>query len=135
MNQAEFARTGPPTVLIVEDEFLIMRIAKLEFEDAGFAVLTADNDVGALALVEGDQPIDILFTDIRIGGSLDGWTIALRARERHPALGVIYATGYSGVELQVVEGAAFFKKPYHLADVIASARALWEARRGEGVGA
>jgi CheY-like chemotaxis protein len=123
-----------PTVLIVEDEFLIMRIAKLEFEDAGFSVLTADNDVGALALVEGDQPIDLLFTDIRIRGSLDGWTIARRARDYHPKLPVIYASGFSGSELQVVEGAAFFKKPYQLAEVIASARALCEAQRGDAAG-
>lgn len=118
----------PPAVLIVEDEALVRELAVLEFEDAGFQVYEAADGDTALALLAGEAPIDLLFTDIALRDSIDGWTLAVAARQLRPDLRVIYATGYSPDALQLVEGGRFFKKPYLPVTIIAAARDLVGAR-------
>ena len=113
-----------PTVLIVEDEPMVREIAVDEFEEAGYRVMTAADDRTALSILESKQPIGLLFTDIRILGTLDGWAVADRARRLRPDLAVIYVTGFSGGQMQMVEGSLFFRKPYRLAKIIAAAREL-----------
>lgn len=112
------------TVLIVEDEFLILRLASMEFEDAGFEVATAMDSGSALTMIESDAVIDLLFTDIRMPGPCDGWALAQRARTLRPGLPVIYATGFSAATPQVVEGGKLFTKPYLLDQIVNVAREL-----------
>jgi CheY-like chemotaxis protein len=113
-----------PTILIVEDEALIREVNAMEFEDAGFDVLTAGDGETALSLLVAHPEIDLLFTDISLYDSIDGWTIARRARAMRPQLPVIYATGYSPEAPQLVEGGRFFKKPFLPAAIIAAAREM-----------
>jgi CheY-like chemotaxis protein len=116
--------TSEAVVLIVEDEPLVLEVARAEFEDAGYAVLTASDSDEALSLLESGTKLDLLFTDIRMPGSLDGWGVAERARALRPGLPVIYATGFSSQAPQVVEGALMFTKPYRLQDIISAADRL-----------
>ena len=113
-----------PTVLIVEDEVLIRDVVAMEFTDAGYAVLEAEDCDGAFVHLGGETPIDLLFTDIRLPGSLDGWDIAQRAREMRPALPVFYATGFSTEAPRLVPGGQFCRKPYRPLAIIDAARAL-----------
>ncbi len=113
-----------PTVLIVEDEVLVREVAVIEFEEAGYDVLEAGDGDTAVALLASDTRIDLLFTDIRLPGTLDGWRIAARARELRPSLPVIYATGFSADSMQLVPGGQFFKKPYRPTAIIDAARAM-----------
>lgn len=113
-----------PTVLIVEDEDLIREVVVSEFTEAGYHVVEAADDTAALAALDGDQPIDLLFTDIRLPGKLDGWGIARHARHARPNLPVFYATGFSADDPQIVPGGLFFRKPYLPTTIVAAARAL-----------
>ncbi len=121
-----------PTVLIVEDEPLVREVAVAEFMDAGFVVIEAIDGASALAHLGADAAIDVLFTDIRLPGTLDGWAIARHARSVHPALPVIYATGFSGDGVAVVEGGHFVSKPYRPTAIVAAARALIADATGGG---
>ncbi len=116
-----------PTVLLVEDEALVLDIAEQEFTEAGYRVLSAQDASEALAHLSGDAPIDLLFTDIRMPGELDGWALARQARALRPRLPVVYATGYSTQMPQAVEGALLFTKPYRLADILSAARRLLQS--------
>ena len=118
------AATRQPTVLIVEDEPEIRAIVAAEFTDAGFAVLEAADDCGALAHLDSDRDISLLFTDIRLPGEHDGWVIALRARTLRPGLPVFYATGYTDRSPQLVPGGLFFRKPYLPRTIVEAALAL-----------
>lgn len=108
------------TILIVEDEFLVSAMVSIELEDVGYDVLTADNGDAALAYLAGDWPIDLLFTDIKLAGGMDGWAVAQKARELRPDLKVIYATGYTPDVPELVTGARFFKKPYLPTKIVAA---------------
>jgi hypothetical protein len=54
------------TVLVVEDEQLLLDIVALELEEAGFAVLQAETGEDAIHLLQGSERIDLLLTDIRL---------------------------------------------------------------------
>lgn len=113
-----------PTVMIVEDEDLVREIAVAEFADAGFTVIEAADGAAAVAHLDAGTPIDVLFTDIRLPGDLSGWDVARRARAALPALPVIYATGFPGDDLAMVEGGHFVGKPYRLPAIVATATAM-----------
>ncbi len=111
-------------VLIAEDEPLILALAQAEFEDAGFQVIVAADGQAALAALERYSDIDLLFTDIRMPGDLDGWALARTARQMNPGLPVIYATGFSSQAPDIVEGGLLFLKPYVVAHILDAARSL-----------
>lgn len=117
-------RDSRPIVLIVEDEALVRHIASEEFADAGYEVIEAADGAGAVSVLSSDRRIDLLFTDIRLPGPIDGWSIADRARSLRPEIPVIYATGYTSEQMRTVEGALFFRKPYRPAELIAAADRL-----------
>ncbi len=98
-------------VLVVEDEELIREIVVDAFQDAGFEVIEAATGEDALSHCQ-DRKADVLFTDIRLPGQVDGWEVAERCRKLRPAIPVVYATGYSLAEHRPVPGSRFFYKPY-----------------------
>ena len=103
---------GAATVLVVEDEPLILDMISGELTEQGFAVLEAETGEAALSIIESGQRVDVLFTDIRLPGELDGWRLAATAREAKPELPVIYATGYTVDQGAAVPSSVFLKKPY-----------------------
>lgn len=112
-----------PTVLIVEDEDLVREIAQAEFLDAGYRVIEAATGEAAMAHLAVDA-VDLLFTDIRLPGAVDGWSVARRARELQPTLAVIYASGFPGDAMDIVPGARFVRKPYRPTSIVDLARAM-----------
>jgi len=111
-------------VLVVEDEDIVREIVCMELGDAGFNVLdagTADEALGLLLRhASAGNDICILFTDIRMPGSLDGWDLAERARSLVPGLGVVYASGNEPALHRAVPGSIFLPKPYRTVDLLKS---------------
>jgi CheY-like chemotaxis protein len=107
------------TVLIVEDDDLVRDLIARELEEAGYVVVEAVTAEDGLKVLE-HQPVNALFTDIRLPGALDGWQLAERARKLDPVLPVIYATGYSEETPRVVTGGVFLRKPYVPSTVMAA---------------
>ena len=107
------SNTEPIRVLLVEDEYLISEWVAESLAEQGFAVCTATNGMDALKCL-ASVPVDILFTDINLAGSMDGTMLARRARELLPDLPVVYASGRVNIlEPQVrVPGSTFVPKPY-----------------------
>lgn len=102
-------------VLVVEDEPTVLVLAASIIEALGHQVLTAANGGQALALVEGDAPIELVFTDINLGDGPNGLDVATAARARHPAVKVAFASGElltDGIRALMVEGSSFLPKPY-----------------------
>jgi CheY-like chemotaxis protein len=112
-------------ILVVEDELLVRELVVDELRDAGFEVLEAETGAEAIERCRENDP-DVLFTDIRLPGNLDGWQIAERCREAKPSLPVIYATGYSD-QTRMVPGAVLFKKPYRAVQIVAAIEQLTRA--------
>ena len=115
---------GLPRVLIVEDEPLVRYIASDEFAEAGYEVIAVPDGHAAIEALDAGTSFDLLFTDIRMPGTIDGWSVAAAARSRLPNLPVIYATGFSEEQHRMVQHAVFFKKPYRMTAILQAARQL-----------
>jgi CheY-like chemotaxis protein len=113
-----------PIVLIVEDEPLVREVIAVEFEEAGFEVVEAQSGEEAAAAIERGIRIDLVFTDLRLSGVLDGWDVAERARQRNSRMPVIYATGFCQGDERRVPGSVFLTKPYRAAAVLDAAETL-----------
>ena len=112
------------SVLVVEDEPLILEVVTDELIDAGFDVHQASSGEEAVAVLEAQPALDLLLTDIRLPGGLDGWSVAEHARRRFAALPVIYVTGYSGSPAKQVPGSVLIMKPYRPAAIVKAAQDL-----------
>jgi len=104
-------------VLLVEDELLVRELASEDLGDAGFEVTTANDGDEALGYLREGRRFDLLFTDIRMPGSTDGWGLAREAKQLIPGLRVIYATGLGDAGEGLGEGECYVRKPYNLKDL------------------
>jgi len=107
-----------PSVLIVEDEFLVRQFIVEEFTDAGFAVKSAGDGEQALELLKSGVRFDLLFTDVRMPGSIDGWELGRNAADLVPDIRIVYATGYSEKTRELSAQERFLAKPYRMTDVL-----------------
>jgi CheY-like chemotaxis protein len=109
----------PPTVLIVEDETLISHLVADWLNDRGFAVHEAASGDEALDYIDQGGPVDVMFTDVNLPGSLNGAQLAARVRAMRPELPIVYASGrYTSDEIApLVPRSVFVPKPYNPADV------------------
>ena len=84
-----------PTVLLVEDEFLIQCIAEDSLSDAGLSPTVVASAEEAINLLQASEPqYRALITDIDLGKlRMDGWQLARCCREMHPNIPVVYVTG------------------------------------------
>jgi len=63
--------------------------------------------------------IDLLLTDIRMPGRINGWVLAGMARCRRPNLPVVYTSAYSSQPAREVENSVFLTRPYLPNDILA----------------
>jgi CheY-like chemotaxis protein len=103
-----------PNILVVEDEILVSKLVADVLCDHGFAVHTVADAKAALRYLDSDSTVDALFTDINLGGEMDGSVLARRVREQRPELPIVYCSGrYSPSELPPpVPRSIFVRKPY-----------------------
>ena len=108
-----------PLVLIVEDEPLLRLHAVSLIKDAGFATLEAGSADEAIALLESDGLIRIVFSDIDLPGTMDGLRLAAAIRERWPPIELILTSGHITVDpADLPERGHFFSKPYDAAKLV-----------------
>lgn len=100
------------TALLVEDELLIRELAGEYLRDFGFEVTIARDATEALGILNGGKRFDLLFTDIRMPGGIDGRQLAQEAKRRDEGLRVIYATGYADGGVPLQRGEKLIGKPY-----------------------
>jgi CheY-like chemotaxis protein len=112
------------TILVVEDECLLRCEIVEHLVEAGFRVLEADSAEAALAFAGNGHQIDLVFTDIRLGGHLNGWDVGEGFRAAFPEMPIIYTSGLSISPAREVAGSVFFDKPYNPAGIISACRTL-----------
>ena len=105
-------------ILLAEDEVLVRELALEDLTDAGFEVVAARNGDAALGILQEDRAFDLLFTDIRMPGMLDGWELAAEAKRIVPGLKVIYSTGLDESDQALASTDRLIQKPYRLAALL-----------------
>ena len=99
-------------MLFVEDQPTVRYMVAEQLDEAGYSVVQVASGEDAVALLANGAEIDLLLTDLRLPGTIDGWDVAEAARELLPDLPVIYASAYSYATPRQVEGSIMLDKPY-----------------------
>jgi len=122
------AGAADKVILAVDDNALVRATVVARLTGLGYRVLEADGPAAALAQLERQQPIDLLFTDIVMPGGMSGKQLATIARTRNPKLRVLFTSGFPGSLLsggsELDAGDRLLSKPYRARDL---ARAVSEA--------
>ncbi|KPA97778.1 ATP-binding protein [Pseudomonas asplenii] len=111
----------PLTVLLVDDDSLVLNSTVLLLEDLGHRVLCATSGAQALLCLEQHSGIDLMITDM-IMPEMDGAQLAKVVRQLQPELPIILATGYSGHLDDMAVQLPRILKPYsqsQLAEILA----------------
>ena len=99
-------------ILVVEDESLIRWDLMFRLEEAGFEVVEAGSAAEATHILEGNDDIRVVFTDIQMPGKMDGLALAHYVRKRWPPTVIIIASGNMVGFDELPENVALFSKPY-----------------------
>jgi len=107
---------GTETVLVVEDDAEVRATVVELLSDLGYRVLKAVDAQSALNVIESGIPIDMLFTDVVMPGTLKSPELARKARERLPDIAVLFTSGYTENSIvhggRLDKGVELLSKPY-----------------------
>lgn len=119
---------GEGTVLVAEDDAFVLSYVVACLDNLGYTPVASSSAREALDLLEDGLEPDILFTDIVMPGTMNGWELAEAARRIRPDLRLIFASGYALETLagsdRVPADAILINKPYRKDEL---ARRLKEA--------
>lgn len=114
MASQRIIRRNPMTVLIVENEAIICLELVSQLEEMDLTALVARDADEAIALLDSHPEIEVLMTDIRMGGgSMDGIRLAHHVRDRWPPVKILVLSGHFDLDLsQLPSDSIFLSKPY-----------------------
>lgn len=119
--------SGAETILLVEDEPSVRKLARNILQRFGYQVIEADSPVVALEIWrEKHSQISLLFTDMVMPGQMTGLELSQQLLAEKPSLKVVYTSGYTDEMLK--EGSAlrespnFLQKPYLPDDLLKTIR-------------
>ena len=115
-------------VVLVEDEAAVRAVAAEALRERGYTVLDVEDGPAGLRLLAAHARVDLLVTDVGLPG-MNGRQLAEAARERRPALPVLFITGYAGGALgdRLAPGMEVIGKPFTLDALAAKVRGMVEA--------
>ena len=121
---------GHETILIVEDNSEVRRVAVRQLNELGYVTLEAGDAEEALDLVDSGTAFDLLFSDVIMPGKMTGYDLARAVRKRTPHVKILFASGYTALTAQDGTGAQglgpLITKPYSKSDLACSVRTALE---------
>jgi len=115
-------KRGTGTILVVDDEPLVVQLAGDILRRFGYSVLTADGGQEAVELFQNaHHEISAVILDVVMPG-MDGREVFSKLRALDPRATIILSSGYNrdrdADDLQKQGAAAFIQKPYRIADLV-----------------
>ena len=114
-DQAGTLQAAPaPSILLVEDDALVRNHVAAQLQRLGYQVTALDCAPKALALLQDGCGFDLVVSDIRMPGELNGRDLARALRQLYPALPVLLTSGFpdnDGIPHELGH-VGFLPKPY-----------------------
>jgi len=125
------------SVLVVDDEDDLLEIAVSYLQDMGLKAHYACDGASALEILRLNPDISVILTDVIMPGGMNGAELVRRVRENHPAIRVIYCSGFPAEALaersMTLTDGPLLRKPYQRAEfekAIAAVMQTTAAKRG-----
>ncbi len=122
---------APHTILVVEDEVLVRMVLAEHLRECGYRVIEASSAEEAVQIIETDQAVAILFTDVHLSGAMNGFALSRWAKQARPGIKVIVTSGTERAAQEasdLCDDEPYLLKPYDPAAL------LREIRRRLGAG-
>jgi CheY-like chemotaxis protein len=120
-------------ILLVEDDFEVREATEQLLQEEGAEVVSVGAAEPALALLGAGAPLDLVISDVVLGGPLSGIDVAEAARRRRPPLPVLLATGYAApaetLGRRLPRDVPLLLKPFRRATLIEAATATLNKAR------
>jgi CheY-like chemotaxis protein len=127
--ETAISRGRGETVLVVEDDEIVRALMTEVLAELGYQYKEAADGLAAIPVLESDQRIDLLITDVGLP-NMDGRQLAEIARQRRPHLKVLFVSGYARHAAldrdSLAPGMEMLAKPFALAALGAKIRELIE---------
>lgn len=122
---------GTEVILVTEDDPDVRESVMSLFDSLGYRTLEAQDAHAAVEILETDEKIDLLFSDIVMPGGMNGIALANKARELRPGLKVMLTTGFAEVAItkskMPTEKTEIIGKPYRREDLAKKVRGVLDA--------
>ncbi|MBS0445189.1 MAG: PAS domain S-box protein [Proteobacteria bacterium] len=119
------------TILVVEDDDDVRTNSVETLRDLGYRVIEAHDGASALSLLERQQRVDLLFSDIVLPGGMTGAQVAAEATALRPGLKVLFTTGYARDAIvhggRLDKGLHLLQKPFTHAELAGKVRDVLDA--------
>lgn len=86
---------GNETILIVDDEKELAKLVQTTLTKLGYKTFFAEDAISALAILDKEKRIDLLFSDVVMPGEMNGLDLAIKAAEEHPKLKILMTSGFT----------------------------------------
>ena len=120
------------TILLVEDEDDLRAFTAEALNELGYRVLEAENAVAAIKLLEQEDDIALLFTDVVLPGGTNGRALAEEVVRRRPSTRVLFTTGYTKNAIvhhgRLDPDIKLLGKPFTYSELASKVRALIDSR-------
>ena len=101
------------TVLVVDDELLVRLVGADALSDAGYEVIEAADAAEALRVLDDAGAVHLLFTDIRMPGTMNGLQLADEVHRRWPDIKILITSGDTWpTKSRIPDDGHFLPKPY-----------------------
>ena len=116
---------------MVEPDILVRMIIADYLRECGYKVCEGVSADDVVTVLGSPQKIDVIFAEVRLGGSMDGFALARWVREQHPGIDVILTCGIAGAAEKAADlcDEGPLEKPYHPQEVVRRINILLERRR------
>ena len=122
------------TVLVVEDDADVRTFSCETLRELGYNIIEADTGRTALAILDSNPNVRVLFTDVGLPGGMNGRQLADEARRRRPNLKVLFTTGYARNAIvhdgRLDPGVELITKPFTQAALSSKLRDIIDATAG-----
>ncbi|MEX1198917.1 MAG: ATP-binding protein [Pseudohongiellaceae bacterium] len=123
---------GDDDVLLVEDDALVRQFTHDQLSALGYRVRAAADGLEAKAILESDERIDLLLTDVIMPGGISGHELAQLAVQLRPGLKVLYMSGYTENAIvhhgRLDAGVHLLSKPFRRAELARKVREVLDER-------
>jgi nitrogen-specific signal transduction histidine kinase len=119
---------GSETVLVVDDETLLLTMAETILTEFGYKILTASSGQKALTiLARDDTKVDLVITDLVMPG-MSGRELVERIRQLAPATRILCMSGYALADKQT--DMPYLRKPFTSAELLAKVKRVISVNLG-----
>ena len=127
----EISRMGQETILLVEDEPMVLSLSASVLQRLGYRVIVARSPAEALRMAESDaQTIQLLVTDVVMPG-MNGKDLSEILLGQRPQMRVLYISGFTADDVArrgvVNTGATILRKPFTPDELAGAVREVLDA--------